>query len=370
VTTTYLFAGGGTGGHIFPALAIAEQLARLDPGCRCHFIISERPIDRRILEPRALAFHPIPARPFGLRPVVLASFVAHWGQAVRATRAVIREARAAGPARMIALGGFVAAPAAQAARVERVPLTLVNLDAAPGKANRWIALHSRRVFTAARAPSFESRGWVWVRPIVRTEAIAPWSAPECRRHFGLDPDRPVLLVTGASQGAASLNHLALSLARAHTRSWKQAGWQVIHQTGQGSAQNVAAAYRQLGVDAVVREFIDPMGPAWGAATLALSRAGAGSVAEVWANRVPTLFLPYPWHRDRHQRRNVEPLLSVGACAVEEDLVDPERNLGRGGAALWSLMLDDHRRARMRIALEGLGPADGAQTVAHAVATDA
>jgi len=364
--TTFLFAGGGTGGHVFPALAIAEHLP---PGSPCAYLVSERPIDRRILEPRGVAFHPIPARPFGLRPATLTSFIAHWGQSVRAARAVIREARNAGPVRLIATGGFVAAPAAQAARVERVPLTLVNLDAAPGKANRWIARHARRVFTAAEAPEFESRGWVRIRPIVRREAIAPGTPAQCRRTFDLDPDRPTLLVTGASQGAASINGLATALARAHAREWVDAGWQIIHQTGRGGVDEVASAYRQAGITAVVREFLDPMGPAWGSASVALSRAGAGSVAEVWANRVPTLFLPYPWHRDRHQRFNAEPLRRAGACLVEDDLVDPARNLGRAGAALWSLMTDADARARMEARLEALGPADGAATVARAVLGD-
>lgn len=366
MATTYLFAGGGTGGHIFPALAIAEQLHRLEPGCRCACIVSERSIDRRILEPRGVEFFPIPARPFGLRPLVLASFIANWGLAVRTVRDIIRRVHSAGPVRMIAMGGFVAAPAAQAARVERVPLVLVNLDASPGKANRWIARHARRVFTAAETPPFESRGWVRVRPIVRAEALAPAPPPECRRLLGLDPDRPVLLVTGASQGAASINHLALALARAQARSLRQAGWQIIHQTGRGGVDAVSAAYRDLRIDALVREFLDPIGPAWGSATVALSRAGAGSVAEAWANRVPTVFLPYPWHRDAHQRRNAEPLERAGACVIEEDLADPERNLARGGAALWSLMQDEHRRARMQAHLSALGPADGAETVARSL----
>lgn len=367
MTTTYLFAGGGTGGHIFPAIAIAEQIAARAPECRCEYIVSERPIDRQILESRGLAFHAIPARPFGLRPATLARFLAHWGESVRSARAVIKEARKLGPVRMIATGGFVSAPAAQAARVERVPLTLVNLDAAPGKANRWIARHALRVFTAAEAPAFEARGWVRVRPIVRREALAPGPPGECRRRFDLDPDRPVLLVTGASQGAASINQFATALARAHAREW--GGWQVIHQTGRGAVDEVASVYRALGITAFVREFLDPMGPAWGAATAAVSRAGAGSVAEAWANRVPTLFLPYPWHRDQHQRRNAEPLLRAGACLIEEDLVGPAHNLERAGAAMWSLLSDAGGRQRMMKRLASLGPADGAASIAEEVLGD-
>src|SRR5690606_17160522 len=115
-----------------------------------------------------------------------------------------------GPGRIVAvaMGGFVAAPCAQAARVEKVELALVNLDAVPGKANRWIARRADRVLTAADVGPPE---WARIGAIVRRQALAPGSPAACRAALGLDPDRPVLLVTGASQGARSLNELMVEL---------------------------------------------------------------------------------------------------------------------------------------------------------------
>ena len=145
-----LFAGGGTGGHIFPALAIAE---RLDAASRRVFICSDRAPDAEILRKERADFRVIPAKPFGVRPRALVMFLRSWGPSVRAARAIIRQSRAGGAeATVVAMGGFVAAPVAQAARAEGVPVLLVNMDAVPGKANRWIARRAARVVTSAPVP--------------------------------------------------------------------------------------------------------------------------------------------------------------------------------------------------------------------------
>lgn len=358
----YLFAGGGTGGHIFPGLAIAERIAEADRSARCVFLCSDRPLDSEILRREGAAFAVIPAKPLALRPVALARFVWSWGGAVRAARAAIRDARRGGTGvEVVAMGGFVAAPVVRAAWAERTPVTLVNLDAVPGKANRWIARRARRVFTSA---AVAGRAWTVVPPIVRRGARSTMPAAECRRALGLHPERPTLLVTGASQGAASINGLMARLVADHPEAFRE--WQVIHQTGQGGEEAAGAAYTGARVPAVVRAFFEEMGTAWGAADLAVSRAGAGSVAEAWANAVPAVLLPYPYHRDEHQRVNALPLETAGAAIVARDLIDPSANAGAAGATIVELMRDAARRGAMKGAYAGLGPADGAERVAVAL----
>lgn len=365
----FVLAGGGTGGHIFPNLAIAEQLELLiGRRPRCVFAVSARPLDAQILKDESREFEVIPAEPFVLRPRGFLKFLNSWGRSVRAARELLQKLkRDHGRVDVVATGGFVSAPVAQAARVERVPVTLVNLDATPGRANRWIARHAARVFTAAETPSVN---WPVIRPLVRAAAMAPGDARACRKKLGLDPDRPVLFVTGASQGAGTINKLLVALVEKHASDFVSRGWQVIHQTGPRTdakdIENSRGALKSAGISAIVEAFFREMGVAWGAADLAISRSGAGSVAEAWANATPSVFLPYPYHKDQHQRANAAILLRAGACVVEDDLIDPEKNAGGAGATLLELMRDDAKREAMRAALKSLGPAEGASTVARAL----
>nr|HRJ49424.1 UDP-N-acetylglucosamine--N-acetylmuramyl-(pentapeptide) pyrophosphoryl-undecaprenol N-acetylglucosamine transferase [Phycisphaerales bacterium] len=252
-----IFAGGGTGGHIFPGIAIAERLeaSGAPPRVRACFAVSTREIDARILGHAGRSFTVIPAEPFSLRPLALWRFVSSWGKSVRAGRKVIREARALCPGgvELVATGGFVAAPMVQAARAEGVGVTLVNLDTVPGRANRWIGRHAARIFSAAPLhgdPLGGSSRIEFVPPIVRSAALAPADAAQCRRMLGLDPGRPTLLVTGASQGARSINAFMAEYAGSRREVLMRDSWQLIHQTGRGEAGDVRALYESLGIPAV------------------------------------------------------------------------------------------------------------------------
>jgi len=359
-----LFAGGGTGGHLFPALAIARALVEQRRDARTVFLCSTRPLDARILSGEGIAgkpaaFVPIPAQPVGLSPGRLIAFVRGWGRAVDAAREAIRAERAKGNAVVIAaMGGFVAAPAVRAARLERCPAVMVNLDAIPGKANRWIARRVERVLTAL--PVSGRGAWRCVGPIVRGEAIAREDAAACRARLGLDPCLPTLLVTGGSQGAQTINRLVVDLAH----KGGLAGWQVIHQAGAGAVSAVREAYARAGVPCRAEEFIREMGAAWGASDLCVSRAGAGSVAEAWANRVPTLFLPYPFHRDGHQAANARVLVQMGGAVLATDRIDPGANEHEVAPILRRLLADSDERVRMRTALRDAGQTDGASQAAE------
>jgi len=286
------------------------------------------------------------------------------------------------------MGGFVAAPLAQAARAERVPLVLVNLDAVPGKANRWIAEHAAQVLTATRireGGATLDRGyaarWLLIPPIIRAEADASIAggppggarAAECRRKLGLDPQAPTLMVTGGSQGAKSLNHFMAAIAASDAGQRALKGdaaanggkpWQILHQTGKDADSALAETYKKAGIVAVVRPFTDQIADWWGAADLAVARAGAGNVAEAWASRTPTLFMPYPYHKDEHQRYNAMSLEEAGGARIARDQIDPKLNLDGAGAVLLSLIESGEQRRQMRAGLEKLGPADGAARVAE------
>jgi UDP-N-acetylglucosamine--N-acetylmuramyl-(pentapeptide) pyrophosphoryl-undecaprenol N-acetylglucosamine transferase len=359
---TIIFAGGGSGGHISPGLAIAERLCEQRDDVQPLFICSQREIDREMLEEAGERFVPIPATPPGIRPGVAWRFLRNFHHSKRRVRQLIREQNVAC---LVALGGFVAAPAVAAAKAERVPAMLINLDSPPGKANRWMARRCNRIVSAIplKAHGFQSlsaRTEVVGMPI-RRRAIADEDAATCRRKLGLDPDRLTMMVTGASQGATSINRMMVELVKREPELFVDA--QVLHLAGSGASGELRTAYDASGVQAVVIEFLHDIGLAWGAADVAISRAGANSVAEAAANRVPTIFLPYPYHRDMHQRNNAMPLVERGGALLLDDAIDPERNAQAIAPMLKGLLPDASRRTAMRGALSQFAETDAAETIA-------
>jgi UDP-N-acetylglucosamine--N-acetylmuramyl-(pentapeptide) pyrophosphoryl-undecaprenol N-acetylglucosamine transferase len=171
-----------------------------------------------------------------------------------------------------------------------------------------------------------------------------------------------LLVTGASQGAASLNELLRLLVEKERTAF--GGWQVLHLVGNADAAPLEAAYRAASVRARVLPFLHEMGLAWGAADLALSRAGANSVAEALLNAVPTVYAPYPYHADLHQKWNAQPSHDEGIAILCDDLIDAEKNHATLGAALVSLMTDHSRRENMRTKLLARTKDDAAREIAR------
>ncbi len=358
---TFIFAGGGTGGHIFPALAIAEQIELLEPTASLVFICSDRPGDAAILSREDRRFLALPAAPFGIRPRALSRLARKWGECVRRSRMLIREEQQADrDVHVISLGGFVSPPVAQAARAERAPVTLVNMDATPGLANRWIARRAQHVVTTYEQPRRAT--WELIRPIVRADALAPGDAQQCRSLLGLDPARQTLVVMGGSQGAETINAAMIEIARTHAELF--ANWQVFHLAGDRDRESVESAYESAGVDARVEAFHAEMGQVWGSADLAIARAGAGTVAEAQANSTPTIFMPYPFHRDQHQRLNALRLTDSGGGVIVEDSISASENAGRLFTTVQDLLTDSRKRTAMQESLRSLGPADGAETLAR------
>ena len=316
-----LIVGGGSGGHISPGLAVAEALASLRSDC--HVICSERAIDSAMLSREGVSFETVPARPFSTRPTGLLRCVRGMHHSSRQVRQLLARSKFDC---VLALGGFVAAsvmPGIAAARRKGTttfngPIVLLNLDRVPGKANRRIARQADLVLSTVDTvrPGFASS--ITGLPI-RSAALAPGDPEHCRRELGLAPGTHVLLVTGASQGASSLNRLMRRLLDAGHAGL--ANCQVIHLIGDGGDENIAEAYARAGIRAIVLPFLEQMGLAWGAASIAISRAGANSVGEIQANAVPSIFLPYPHHRDQHQAFNARPLIDAGGAYLVEDRDD-------------------------------------------------
>ena len=360
MTGAIILAGGGSGGHLSPGLAVAERLHSIDGDIKTIFACSRRTIDRTMLEQAGARFEAITAAPFSIRP---AGFLRMVRLNLRGTREAERLFKDTGASTVVAMGGFVSIPVVRAARRCSIRVVLLNLDAVPGRANRWVARHADDVRTSIHLQNpGDLNHPVQVGFPLRRVALAPSDALSCRERLGLDPNRPTLLVTGASQGASTLNALMRTLLQESPLAFE--GWQVIHLSGAADENAMRQAYAEAGVPALVTEFLEKIGLAWGSADLALSRAGANSVAEAAANRVPTLFVPYPYHRDLHQQFNAEPLVRLGGARMALDAIEPGLNRGAVGGPLIELLTDPDQRARMRTILEQQEHVDGASEVAR------
>jgi UDP-N-acetylglucosamine--N-acetylmuramyl-(pentapeptide) pyrophosphoryl-undecaprenol N-acetylglucosamine transferase len=356
----YVFAGGGTGGHLFPGLAVAAALRERDPAAQITFLTTTRELDRELLGRAAFAQIEQPVRPLTLHPLRLPGFLGAWRRSVRAARAFLKEKR---PRAVLGLGGYAAGPPVVAARGLGIRTAILNPDAIPGRANRHLARYSDLVVLQWDVSAAHFRTGTNCKTLgcpIRAE-FAATSREEGRRHFGLDSQRPTLLVTGASQGARNIN-------RAMQRVWPEFSsahpqWQLLHLTGRQDEQETRAAYDATQAQATVVPFTHEMWLAAASADVVVSRAGASTLAELTALGVPAILLPYPYHRDRHQHANAEVLVGCGAAVVVEDRLAAEANAGPLREALERLAEPALRR-QMAQAARGLGRPDAAVAVAE------
>ena len=358
-----IFAGGGSGGHLSPGLAIHERLQEISPQSKSIFVCSTRAIDATMLGEAGVTFVPIPAVPPSRKPAAAVKFLLNHRRSKAMVRRLIREH---GVTAVITLGGFVAPSVVSAAKSANIPVLVMNLDNPPGRANQWMAKRANLVLSAVPLPDRPGFAKEVVGMPIRRRAIAPGDAVLCRRKLGLDPSMPVLLITGASQGATSMNQMFVELARTSPGFFD--GWQVLHLAGHGADDAVREAYTAAGVKSVTVAFLNEMGLAWGAADLAVSRAGASSVAEAAANAVPTVFLPYPYHADMHQKFNAQPLVDQGGAIIVMDKIDAATNVRETAPAIQSLMQNAQARAVMRERLRSAAWPDAALRVAQTLAS--
>jgi len=362
-TPLFVFAGGGTGGHLYPPLAVASAIRERLPESRIAFHCTHRPIDRRILEPTG--FEVVPQGVQALRigkPWTYPSFVAAWITARRACRRAFQEDR---PAVVVGTGGFASGPPVVEARQAGIPTALLNPDVIPGRANRYLAARTDAVFVQwdESLPRFRGHNRVCVTGCPVREGFRQADRGAGRAVFGLKPERKTLLVTGASLGARTINEAVVAL---RDELAMQEGWQILHITGTQDYEGVVAAYSGHSLVAKVVAFTDRMPEALAAADLVVARAGASSLAEITALGRPAVLMPYPHHRDRHQEANARVLTERGAARLVRDQANARENAASLGRELLQLMRDASALVRMAEAARRLGRPDAAHVVAEAV----
>lgn len=366
-----VLAAGGTAGHLEPALALADALRRAAPDLTVTVLGTTRGLETRLVPARGYRLVTIPAVPLPRRPGrALLTVLPRLARAVRAAARVLVQTRADV---VVGFGSYAALPAYLAARRAGIPVVVHESNPLPGLGNRVGARLTGHVHTAVPGtplPHATVTGIPLRRSITTLDRAA--GRASARQFFGLDPDRPVLLVTGGSQGARRLNTAAAGAAA----RLSAAGFGLLHVTGPAAAGLAGVGPDGAGLDGagagpvvvelpagVVRvDYVDRMDLAYAAADLVLCRAGSTTCAEVSAVGLPAVFVPLP-HGNGEQARNAAPLVSAGAALL---VPDAELTADVVAGLVGGLLGDAGRLAAMAGAGRDAGHADADDRLAAEV----
>ena len=351
-----IIACGGTGGHLFPGLAVAETLH--ERGHEVLLFVSEKEIDAT-----ALKAHPefrsekLPS--IGMPSMVVSpaflSFLKRFWESYRQCRSVYRKYR---PSVVLGMGGFTSTAPILAARLAGLPSFIHESNAIAGRANRLAAKFATRVLLGFEdcRPYFSGSSCVVTGTPVRKNLGHPIPREEALKIFNLDPSRTTLLVTGGSQGASGINQLLFKTAPLLPAE----NLQIIHLTGKNDDRLAAANYQRDHIPHYVAPFHHRMEEAYSAADLVVSRAGASSLSELAMFGLPSILIPYPYATDDHQKANAEIFVRAGAAQlINEREIQPEVF----SSVLSKWIENPERRSAMAAAARQLSPEAAAANVA-------
>ncbi|MGI3781760.1 MAG: undecaprenyldiphospho-muramoylpentapeptide beta-N-acetylglucosaminyltransferase [Janthinobacterium lividum] len=352
-----VLAGGGTAGHTSPLIATAQELLRLEPGTRVTAVGTARGLETTVVPAAGLTLELIPPVPLPRRPGTdLLRVPGRLAAAVRAAVALLRRTEADV---VLGFGGYVSTPVYLAARRLRIPVVVHEQNALPGLANRLAARITHQVFTSFPGTPLAHATLIGL-PLRREIADLDRAVarPAAQASFDLGPDRPTLLVSGGSQGAASINEAARGAAQALLR----AGINVLHVLGAKNLlpTDVRLTDEATGATYAPVAFVVRMEEAYAAADLMLGRCGAGTVLETAAVGLPSVFVPYP-HGNGEQARNARPLVDAGGGLLLDDAACTPAWVA---AEVPALLGDPVRLAAMTQALAGAVRRDAATVLAR------
>ena len=398
-----VFSGGGTGGHLFPGLAVAEQLSAMIPRVRITFCGGGKPCERQAANDAGFEYFALPSRPLPHAAREAVSFVVENLAGYLAARRFLREEHVSA---VVGLGGYVSVPMARAASRCDVPLVLLEQNAVPGRATRWLARRATLICTAFAEAAAGLRCRCPVR--VTGNPIRPGfdrntevtlstisAQPERREEMDMGREEGVLvesfrwcdrsstslrvsespslrsllpayqlLVLGGSGGARSLNE---NVPRALYKVRRQlADWYIVHQSGQADLDATKSLYRKFDLPATVVPFIEDMPAMLRTTDLAVCRAGGTTLAELSATGVPSVLLPYPHATDDHQLANARAFSAGGGCVTIDEREISDRLDDRLADMLCFLLANEALRRRMSAAMHQTARPTAAQDVAELI----
>ena len=355
-----LIAGGGTGGHLMPALAIAEALRAAAPGIEPVLVGATRGVEARVLPTRDFRYHLLPAEPIYRRtwwknvrwPLIASRLIGAVGRVYAAER----------PVAVLGTGGYASGPVVWFARGRGIPSAVQEQNAYPGLATRWLARRVNHIYlglpeaTQLLKPGRATEVFDTGNPIVPPD---PTRRAAGMRRFSLDGSRPVVLITGGSQGALAINR--------SVGDWIRAGGQgnavVIWVTGRGTHGEFTALHAPPDVHVI--DFLDPMADAYAVSDLVLSRAGMITVAEICAWGLPSVLVPLPTAAADHQTHNARAMAEAGAAAI----LPQAQMISEGlGGVLGRLLANGSEREAMAASARARGRPQAARDIVSLLLT--
>ncbi len=334
-----IIAGGGTGGHVFPAISIAEEILNRDPGNEVLFVGTRSGLENKLVAQRGYEIKHISSGGIvgkGIFKRVSGVFSAAVG--IVESVSVIRSFK---PDVVLGVGGYVSGPVVLSASILRLPTAVCEQNSVPGVTNRILSKFAKKIFSTFEGCEkfFDKDKIVVTGNPVRKDILTYKGEKEQGRSF-------VCLVFGGSQGAKRLNS---SVPEALSRSGIS-GLHVIHQTGENDLKDVQDFYNKNNISAEVLTFIDDMATAYARSDFVIGRAGAGTVAEITALGKPSLLIPFPYATHNHQLENAKALEASGAALLIEDKEATPENL----AQALQVLKDKNKLEEMAVRSRALG----------------
>lgn len=353
-----VIACGGTGGHLFPGLAVAETLQ--ERGHEVLLFVSEKAIDAMALKAHPdFRFEKLPSigMPSVLSPAFIRFLRRSW-ESLSFCRSVYRKFR---PDVVLGMGGFTSTAPVLAGRWQRLPTLIHESNAIPGRANKLAASFCTSILLgfADCANHFPGKNCKVTGTPVRRTLGAPMDRAAALEALKLDPALPTLLVMGGSQGAGGINQMLFKCVP-HLKGQRL---QIIHLTGERDDRLAAANYQREEIAHFVSPFHHRMEQVYSAADLVISRAGAASLSELAQFGLPAILVPYPYATDDHQTFNARVFVEAGAAEMQPEADTP---VDAFAALIINLLSHERRRQQMAAASRSLLPHDAAANVADEI----
>jgi UDP-N-acetylglucosamine--N-acetylmuramyl-(pentapeptide) pyrophosphoryl-undecaprenol N-acetylglucosamine transferase len=348
-----IIAGGGTGGHVFPAIAVAQALKKIDENSEILFIGTKLGIEKSAV---AEAGYPIEfIHISGIKGRSLAKKLHAFYQIPFALLSSIKILRQKKPDALLGVGGYASGPSLLAAWMLRIPTAILEPNSIPGFTNRILGFFANKIFGAFHrtARHFSKKRFIVVGSPLRQEFLYA-AAPKKKTEYGVFQ----ILVVGGSLGAKALND-SIPKALSFLKNRHQA-LHVIHQTGKNDFERIQQIYKEFQIDADVRPFITNMAATYAEVDLIICRAGAGTCAEITAIGLPSILIPFPQAIYDHQTENAKELVEAGAAIlISQNEINPERL----ALEIFELIQKPTNLKRMHQAALALGKKDAAEQIA-------